>query len=398
MTDLSFLSAPGMAAGFAAETRPRAHGAGIDVHEYDRVTAPLESLLQWPDACRAAALRHCAAAERAAERGHRRTAGERHRLAARWFHLGTLLPDPDRGRAADLAAEADRAMGRSLALLEPQARRLSGDGYAGWLRLPQAGTEVDAGAGAGAGVRAGVGAGAGVEVGAGDADGKRFPVVVVIPGMDSTKEEFHLLADALLARGLAVLAIDGPGQGVMAAETSMSADGHRPALARALDALAADGADGGRLDPERVAVVGLSLGGYFAASVAAQDARVRAAALVSGPYRLEWDALVPFVTATLDRRCGGPEAARRFADGIDLRALAPYLDGPLLLVEGGEDRIPGVTNAEALSAHLPHAEVLHVPHGNHLLGNALADWLPETADWLADALLTKRQAERTANR
>ncbi|KDN81567.1 alpha/beta hydrolase family protein [Kitasatospora cheerisanensis] len=367
MTDLSFLSAPGMAAGFAAETRPRAHGAGIDVHEYDRVTGPLESLLQWPDACRAAALRHRAAAERAAARGHRRTAGERHRLAARWFHLGTLLPDPDRDRAAELAGEADRAMGQSLALLEPQARRLSGEGFAGWLRLP--------------------------ENTPGTANGKRFPVVVVIPGMDSTKEEFHALADALLARGLAVLAIDGPGQGVMAADTTMSADGHRSAVARALDVLAGDGdgggADGGPLDLGRVAVVGLSLGGYFAASVAAQDPRVRAAALVSGPYRLDWDALVPFVIATLGRRCGSPEAARAFAEAIDLRALAPQLDGPLLLVEGGEDRIPGVTNGEALSAHLPHAEVLHVPHGNHLLGNALADWLPETADWLADALLTK---------
>ncbi|MFD7640421.1 alpha/beta hydrolase family protein [Kitasatospora sp. NPDC059795] len=362
MTDhLSFLSAPGMAAGFTAETRPRAHGAGIDLYEYDRVTASLESLLQWPDACRAAALRHRAAAEQAAARGRTRTAGERHRVAARWFHLAALIPDPDRARAEGNERESDRSMEQALALLEPRARRLSGDGFTGWLRTP---TGVNA-------------------------EGKRFPVAVVIPGMDSAKEEFHALADALLARDLAVLAIDGPGQGVLATTSALIAADHRRAVSRALDVLAETaGTWELDLDLGQIAVVGLSMGGYLAAAAAAHDPRIRAAALISGPYHLEWEAFVPFVTATLTQRCGSPAAARAFADSVDLAALAPRLHCPLLLVEGGEDRIPGVTNAEALAADLPHAEVLHVPHGNHLLGNAPSDWLPDTADWLADALLT----------
>ncbi|MGW4805089.1 alpha/beta hydrolase family protein [Kitasatospora sp. NPDC004272] len=379
MTDLSFLTAPGTAAGFAAETRPRAHGAGVDPYEYDRVTATVDSLLHWPDACRTAALAHRARAERAAARGRHRTAGQHHRLAARWFHLAALLPDPDRERAATVAAEADRSAGEALALLEPRARRISGEGYAGWLRLPAGRTR-----------RHGTG----------------VPLVVLVPGMDSSKEEFHHPADALLDRGLAVLAVDGPGQGVLATGPALGPD-HRHALGRALshalraapagvtsgaapartpDAALAPTPDAA-LDPDRVAVLGLSLGGHLAADFAAHDPRVRAAALVSGPYRLDWDALVPFVTATLTQRCGGEAAARAFAARIDLAALAPRLRGlPLLLVEGGRDRIPGVTNADALVADLPHAELLHVPHGNHLLGNALPDWLPDTADWLADTL------------
>ncbi|MFB7949409.1 alpha/beta hydrolase family protein [Kitasatospora phosalacinea] len=387
MTELSFLAATGTAAGFVAETRPRAHGAGIDPYEYDRVTAPIDSLLDWPDACRAAALAHRDRAERAAGRGRSRTAGHHHRLAARWFHLAALLPDPDRERAVAVAAEADRSMGDALALLDPSARRISGEGYAGWLRLPRAGE----------GARA-----------------AGFPLVVLVPGMDSAKEEFHRPVDELLARGVAVLAVDGPGQGVLAAGPALGPD-HRHALRRALDHVlgeeqgkgtgqesgqesergvrretgreAGRGGSGAGIDPGRVGVIGLSLGGYLAADFAAHDPRVRAAALVSGPYRLDRDALVPFVTATLAQRCGGDAAARDFVARIDLAALAPRLRRlPLLLVEGGRDRIPGVTNAEALTADLPHAELLHVPHGNHLLGNALPDWLPDTADWLADAL------------
>src|SRR5436305_10360914 len=41
------------------------------------------------------------------------------------------------------------------------------------------------------------------------------PVVILVPGLDSVKEELHNYGDDFLRRGLAVLAIDGPGQGEM---------------------------------------------------------------------------------------------------------------------------------------------------------------------------------------
>ncbi|MEU9043085.1 alpha/beta fold hydrolase [Kitasatospora sp. NPDC048343] len=72
------------------------------------------------------------------------------------------------------------------------------------------------------------------------------------------------------------------------------------------------------LDPARAAVIGLSLGGYYAAESAAREPGLRAAAVVSCPYRLDRDGLVPFVTATLAQRCGGYEAARAFVDRVDL--------------------------------------------------------------------------------
>ncbi|MFD8703788.1 alpha/beta hydrolase family protein [Kitasatospora sp. NPDC059648] len=345
---MSFVDTPGLLPAFVAETRPRAHGAGLDMYEYDRVTGALGSLRDWPAAFGAVGRRYATAAGAAAAEGRTVTAGGAYRSAARWFHAAGLMPHPDRAGAARLADEADEAMRRSLALLEPEAARVEGEGFAGWLRRPAAGGG---------------------------------PVVLIVPGMDSGKEEFHALADALLARGVAVLAIDGPGQGVLAATSAPEPDYHR-VVGRALDSLAAH--DG--LDLGRTAVVGLSLGGYYAAVAAAHEPRLRAAVAVSGPYRLDWAALVPFVTETLGQRCGGPDAARAFADRLDLTELAPTITLPLLVVEGGEDRIPGVTNATVLAERAPNAELLLVPHGNHLLGTALPDWLPATADWLTARL------------
>ena len=41
----------------------------------------------------------------------------------------------------------------------------------------------------------------------------KAPAVIMVPGLDSTKEELQATAEFFLARGLATLAIDGPGQG-----------------------------------------------------------------------------------------------------------------------------------------------------------------------------------------
>src|SRR4030095_11479720 len=41
----------------------------------------------------------------------------------------------------------------------------------------------------------------------------RPPLALLIPGLDSTKEEFFRLENLFLERGMATLSMDGPGQG-----------------------------------------------------------------------------------------------------------------------------------------------------------------------------------------
>ncbi|MFE5709872.1 alpha/beta hydrolase family protein [Streptomyces sp. NPDC056501] len=326
-------------ADFAAAQWTRATGVGVDPHEYHRVTAGLASVADWGPSFLRTGHGHLQRAEHA---NSPVSSGEHLLMAARWFHLATLAPYAEAPRAA---AEADAALGRALTVLEPTAHRVSGEGFTGWLRGPS------------------------------DAPG----TVVVVPGLDSAKEEFLDLVSALLARGLAVFAMDGPGQGVLAATTTFVPDYER-VVGRVVDALGV----------ARIGIVGLSLGGYFAARAAALEPRVAVAATVSGPFRLDWDELPQPVRDIMATRAGGADAAHEFVRHVDLSALAPRIAAPLLVVDGGQDVIPGVTNGEPLARLAPHGSHLSVPHGDHLLGNARPDWLPHLADHLTHTLTGAR--------
>lgn len=320
---------------FTAAQWTRATGTGVDPHEYRRVTDGLTSVADWgPSFVRTG---H-GYLRRAKDAGSSLSAGEYLLTAARWFHLATLAPYADASRAA---VEADHALGRALTVLEPAARRVSGEGFTGWLRGPS------------------------------NAPG----TVVVVPGLDSAKEEFLDLVSALLARGLAVFAMDGPGQGVLAATTTFVTDYER-VVGRVIDALGV----------ARIGLVGLSLGGYFAARATALEPRVAAVATVSGPFRLDWEELPPPVQEVMAQRAGSADAAHEFVRHVDLASLAPRISAPLLVVDGGQDIIPGVTNGESLARLAPHGSYLSVPHGDHLLGNARPDWLPHLSDHLAHTL------------
>ncbi|MFE4620215.1 alpha/beta hydrolase family protein [Streptomyces sp. NPDC056747] len=326
-------------ADFAAAQWTRATGVGVDPHEYHRVTAGLASVADWGPSFLRTGHGHLRRAEHA---NSPVSSGEHLLMAARWFHLATLAPYAEAPRAA---AEADAALGRALTVLEPAARRVSGEGFTGWLRGPS------------------------------DAPG----TVVVVPGLDSAKEEFLDLVSALLARGLAVFAMDGPGQGVLAATTTFVPDYER-VVGRVVDALGV----------ARIGIVGLSLGGYFAARAAALEPRVAVAATVSGPFRLDWDELPQPVRDIMAARAGGADAAHEFVRHVDLSSLAPRIAAPLLVVDGGQDVIPGVTNGEPLARLAPRGSHLSVPHGDHLLGNARPDWLPHLADHLTHTLTGAR--------
>lgn len=107
---------------------------------------------------------------------------------------------------------------------------------------------------------------------------ERPPVVIILPGLDSTKETRHGGRGGWLRRGMAVLSMDGPGQGEASLWSKIRPD-YELALGAMIDWIESRP----DLDGGRVAVIGSSLGGYYAARSAAFEPRVRATVASCGP-------------------------------------------------------------------------------------------------------------------
>jgi len=209
--------------------------------------------------------------------------------------------------------------------------------------------------------------------------------VIMVPGLDSTKEELQATAEYFLARGMATLAIDGPGQGESEYELPIEPAYEKVATA-AVDFLRARQ----DVDPERTGLFGVSLGGYYAARSAAYEKRLKAVVALAGPYGfdLDWDELPPQTRATFQARSGAKtaEAARAKAAELTLEEAAAHIELPLLVVGGGRDTIVRAYHQERLANEVKTAELVLYPDGSHGVTNRAYESRSRMADWLAASL------------
>jgi pimeloyl-ACP methyl ester carboxylesterase len=114
------------------------------------------------------------------------------------------------------------------------------------------------------------------------ADGAARATVILTNGYDGTAEELYFTnGAAALERGYNVLAFDGPGQGGMIIDRGVP---FRPdwenVITPVVDYLLARP----DVDPDRIALIGLSLGGYLAPRAATAEHRLAACVADCGPY------------------------------------------------------------------------------------------------------------------
>lgn len=333
---------------------PRFVSNGVIFADFEEVTASLERWEDWCAAWSARAAVHEALAKEALKESFRLTAGEHFVRAAMYYHFAkfVFVQDPVQMRAAH--KKALECYGAALPFMRPPGERVeiafSGNRIAGVLRKPTP---------------------------------TGCPVLIMAPGLDSTKEELHAYTEPFLARGIATLAIDGPGQGEAEYEIPICGDYERAATT-VVDWIEKRS----DLNSQKIAIWGVSLGGYYAPRAAAFEKRLRACIALSGPFDWAeiWEALPELTRETFRVRSHSKDemAARRHAAELTLKECSKQIECPLFIVAGRQDLLVPAEHAERLAKSVSGpVELLMVEDGGHNANNRPYRYRSRSADWLA---------------
>jgi len=223
-------------------------------------------------------------------------------------------------------------------------------------------------------------------------DGGKLPVVISIPGMDSFKETGVALAhDRWLARGAAVLAIDGPGQyesplnGLYVSMQNWIDAG--PALVDWLSARP-------EVDARRIGVTGTSFGSFFGTIVAAHEPRIAATAVASTCLEPGCHTIFEQASPTFKKRfmwmSNFTDEAKfdEFAKTLTWEGHVDKIRTPYLVVAGEADELSPLEFAERMIGTMTGPRQLVVyADSRHSVGNVPAANLGPfppglVADWL----------------
>jgi len=334
---------------------PRMQAAGI---AFNDALALAEEAGEWPRWCAvwsAAAARHAAQAAQAEAQGRLLTAGEALARAALCYHFAQFMFFDDPAQKEAAARAKVETFARAAPLLSPPARALTipyeSGVLRGYLRLPGA---------------------------------SPAPLAVLIPGSDSTKEEFPSLEEHFLKRGLATFSFDGPGQGEGRVHGPLQPD-WGPVLTAVLGALRGQAGLTGR-----VGVMGMAFGGHLALQGAAAAPELGALVCMNGFFDMGgfWPGIPEVYKANM-RHALGAETAEE----TRLRALRFSLAGarppacPTLVIHGAKDRIFPLEEAHRIQAFIgARCELAEYPQGNHVCNNVAYLYRPLVADWMAERL------------
>ncbi|MFD1589405.1 alpha/beta hydrolase family protein [Halorientalis brevis] len=344
----------------------RFRAKGLDSSGIDRLKQDIDA---WPDWCRAFSAvgeEHADRGRDALEHGNEITASEHLLRAAMYYHFGSFawfFDEDERERAHRRAVALFRQAG---AYFDPPIERIEApapDGdyvIPGNLRVPDRNPN-------------------GLD---------ESPLVVLLSGLDSTKEEQHTRASDFHRRGVATLTVDGAGQGEVWYHQRMT-----PAYPRFVSAIVdrVQSEQVSGLDATRLGIYGVSLGGFYAPQVAATDDRFDACVGLSGPFTVG-----PVTSHQSESLIEGFEHAcktdslvdvDRITERMHLRDRIEDLQAPALLIAGANDHVIPPAQTERIAHEAPNGELLYYEDGDHVCKNKAHDYRPRAADWLRDRLV-----------
>ncbi len=343
---------------------PRFTSQGVDYNDFITTTKRID---RWEDWCREWCVTgdmHTGLAKEALGKGYRMSAGEAFIAAALDYHFAKFMFQDHQEEYLAAGRKSIEAFAQGLRLLDPTGERLeipfpNGDDVEdaslfGTLRRP--------------------------------AGSSRPALVLLLPGLDSTKEEFFYWEEVFLKRGMATFSLEGPGQGECGYLMHIRPD-YETAVATALDFLAKRT----DIDLKKVGMAGVSLGGFYSERAAAFVPGIRAVVGNCGPWswaecwpvlpRLSKDAFI-FHSGSRDEA----EAIKK-AERLSLDGVAQKIKQPLLVIHGKLDRlVPWEQAHKIVRAVGANATLAMFETGNHVCNNIPFVYRPLTADWLKEKL------------
>jgi len=342
---------------------PRFLANGIDWFDLQRTLDRVDDWASWAPAWANTAGAYERLGREALAAGHGVTAAEHLRRSALTLHFAqfVLTEEPAHRRALQQRMVDTYAV--AAPLLDPPAQRVEipyGDRgrVVGYLRRPR-----------------------------GD---RPAGLAVLVPGLESTKEQFSTYEPFFLRRGVATLSVEGPGQGECGFTVPFRDVEYAAAMTAVATALqeAAHGVAG--VDPHRVVVVGTSFGGYLALRHSSVFPGLRGVVDIAGPYDLRSFEELPDVTREGFREfvhADDKAGARDLLSDVSLEGVLARLPAPALVVHGEQDQIIAASHARRIIAELGDRATARLePEGNHSCNNLAVVVRPVVADWVADRL------------
>ncbi len=233
----------------------------------------------------------------------------------------------------------------------------------------------------------------------------KWPTVVFFDGLDVTKEICYFRSLDIVKRGMACLIIDGPGNGESIRFRGMPAR-HDSEVAGSAAVNYLEGR--GDVERDRIGVMGVSLGGYFAPRAAAFEKRFKACVAWGAiyDYHSVWKSRVeagfktslsvPAEHITWFLGVNTMEEALKKLEPFTLEGVARKIECPFLLTQGEADAQISMEIARRQFAEVGSRnkdfKIFTREEGGaeHCQGDNLTIGITYIADWLSDKLQARR--------
>ncbi|MBI3048949.1 MAG: prolyl oligopeptidase family serine peptidase [Acidobacteria bacterium] len=221
----------------------------------------------------------------------------------------------------------------------------------------------------------------------GGAPGTRYPAVIAFQGADSMAENTIMGGGAYTSRAMAYLAVDFPGQGAAMRLQHLHLPPDTERVVKAMVDYLVTRPD---VDPNRLGMQGISMGGWSAPRAVTAEKRIRAVWMSSGALSLATD-LFDYYPAIQDRVrwiIGAKDLAeaRKEVREYTTEGRAHLIECTMLIGYGADDRIMDPQGAfrlyqAAVNATRDMIAGLGHPHHSAKAGGPRADRPATLQDW-----------------